>query len=197
MGLLLKDRDSLSAFLEQQQKAHKGLPESLSFSDSVTKINRHEAQQTRALIVTNQAVYNLAFPLSAFGFSIGSIFTNLRRRIPIVNIEGLVLSHCSEELVLKVRDENDPDHDYRLVILFFNFIFVSFFRGGRYIMPHRTEVVDALSRSWFALKQAQLPVDFSVFPAGSLLFFFLNFNHRTRLSSRKKRECERVPYLSP
>jgi hypothetical protein len=86
---LLKDKD-LREFLAEQHKLYGGEMESLLFSDTVIKINRKEKQQSRAMLITSAAVYNFGFPLSSW---FGTIFSHLKRRIPIAGTHARALTH--------------------------------------------------------------------------------------------------------
>jgi len=71
------------------------------FSDLVTKINRKNKRQERALLITSHAIYNLLPP----------DFVKCKRRIPLEGVSGITLSTASCEFVIHVPAE----YDYRLV----------------------------------------------------------------------------------
>lgn len=74
--------------------------ENVIFSDLVTKINRKDKSQERALMVTDKAMYNL----------LPSDFSKCKRRIPHDQIHGITKSTVSDEFVIHVPSE----YDYRL-----------------------------------------------------------------------------------
>lgn len=69
------------------------------FSDFVIKINRKEKEQTRVILLTDKAVYNL----------LPSSYGKCKRRIKLENIAAVTASSISDEFVLHVPDE----YDYR------------------------------------------------------------------------------------
>ena len=73
--------------------------EQIVFSDLVTKINRREKEQTRAILITTKAVYNL-MPHN---------YSKCKRRIPITLLSSITVSQQSDEFVLHIPDE----YDYR------------------------------------------------------------------------------------
>lgn len=75
------------------------LPETVVFSDFVIKINRKEKEQTRVILLTNKAVYNL----------LPSAYGKCKRRIAIESIASITVSSISDEFVLHVPEE----YDYR------------------------------------------------------------------------------------
>jgi serum/glucocorticoid-regulated kinase 2 len=75
------------------------LPEIVKFSDFVVKINKKEKEQTRALLITDKAIYNL----------LPNNYTKCKRRIPLDEVGAVTLSQVSEEFVLHVPSE----YDYR------------------------------------------------------------------------------------
>jgi len=75
------------------------LPEIVKFSDFVMKINKREKEQTRVLLITNKAVYNL----------MPNNYGKCKRRIAIDEIGSITGSSISDEFVLHVPAE----YDYR------------------------------------------------------------------------------------
>eukprot|EP00475_Leptophrys_vorax_P044587 TRINITY_DN899_c0_g1_i1.p1 TRINITY_DN899_c0_g1~~TRINITY_DN899_c0_g1_i1.p1 ORF type:complete len:559 (+),score=156.00 TRINITY_DN899_c0_g1_i1:97-1677(+) len=75
--------------------------ETVIFSAKVIKVNKRDKQQTRALLVTDAAVYNLD----------AANYGKCKRRIEIKNIDSITLSNSSDEFVVHVPDE----YDYRFV----------------------------------------------------------------------------------
>jgi serum/glucocorticoid-regulated kinase 2 len=75
--------------------------ETVLFSVKVTKVNRKDKQQTRALLITDAALYNLD-PAN---------FSKCKRRIEIPNVGSITVSQKSEEFVLHIPDE----YDYRFL----------------------------------------------------------------------------------
>lgn len=74
-------------------------PEEVVFSDFVVKINRKEKKQTRVLLITNKALYNLK----------PNDFGNCKRRIALDLIGAITLSTSSDEFAVHVPEE----YDYR------------------------------------------------------------------------------------
>lgn len=83
----------------QKEGQNSPLPETVVFSDFVIKINRKEKEQTRVILLTNKAVYNL----------LPSAYGKCKRRIPIESIASVTASSISDEFVLHVPEE----YDYR------------------------------------------------------------------------------------
>jgi serum/glucocorticoid-regulated kinase 2 len=75
--------------------------EEVLFSVKVTKVNRKEKAQTRALLITNLALYNLD-PTN---------HSKCKRRIEIEKIGSITSSNTSEEFVIHIPDE----YDYRFL----------------------------------------------------------------------------------
>lgn len=75
------------------------LPEMVKFSDFVIKINRREKEQTRVMLITNKAIYNL----------MPNNYGNCKRRIPLDEVGSITTSQVSEEFVIHVPSE----YDYR------------------------------------------------------------------------------------
>ena len=71
--------------------------EQIVFSDLVTKINRREKEQTRAILITTKAVYNL----------MPNNYAKCKRRIPITLLSSITVSQQSDEFVLHCPDEYD------------------------------------------------------------------------------------------
>jgi serum/glucocorticoid-regulated kinase 2 len=74
-------------------------PEVVQFSDFVIKINHREKEQTRVLLITDKAVYNL----------MPNNYGKCKRRIAIETIVSVTASQISDEFVLHVPEE----YDYR------------------------------------------------------------------------------------
>jgi hypothetical protein len=108
--------------------------ERLLFSAEVIKINRKDKEQKRALILTNCALYNFSFSF------FGSVFSNLKRRIPYSDIASVLLSRSSDECLIQVNN----DYDYRFVI------------------TQRAEVVEVVSKCYQQMCSKALNVQFSV-----------------------------------
>lgn len=72
-------------------------PEKVTFSDMVVKINRKGKEQTRCVLVTDKALYNLK----------ANNFGKCQRRIALEKIVSVTLSTVSEEFVLHVPEEYD------------------------------------------------------------------------------------------
>lgn len=85
-----------------------GPAEKVTFSDMVVKINRKGKEQTRCVLVTDKALYNL----KANNFSkcqrchypIRFIYSGHFRRIALEKIVSVTLSAVSEEFVLHVPE---------------------------------------------------------------------------------------------
>lgn len=74
-------------------------PEEVQFSDFLVKINKKGKEQTRALLITDKAVYNL----------MPNDFKKCKRRIKLENIGSISVSQTSDEFVVHVPEE----YDYR------------------------------------------------------------------------------------
>ena len=74
-------------------------PEQVQFSDFLVKINKKGKEQTRALLITDKAVYNL----------MPNDFKKCKRRIKLENIGSISVSQTSDEFVVHVPEE----YDYR------------------------------------------------------------------------------------
>lgn len=74
-------------------------PERVVLSDLVVKTNRKGKRQTRALVITDQAVYNFKH----------KSYSSFKRRIPITSLAQVYRNDSSNEFVLHVHD----DYDYR------------------------------------------------------------------------------------
>lgn len=83
----------------QKEGQNSPLPESIVFSDFVIKINRKDKEQTRVLLLTSKAIYNL----------LPSAYGKCKRRISIESIASITASAISDEFVLHVPEE----YDYR------------------------------------------------------------------------------------
>jgi len=73
--------------------------ESVVFSDFVIKINKREKEQTRVILITNKATYNLK----------PNAYSNCQRRIAHTNLVAITASKISDEFVIHIPDE----YDYR------------------------------------------------------------------------------------
>jgi hypothetical protein len=78
-----------------------GAGETVLFSVKITKVNKRDKQQTRALLITDAAVYNLD-PTN---------HSKCKRRIEIKDVGSITCSNTSEEFVIHIPDE----YDYRFV----------------------------------------------------------------------------------
>jgi len=74
-------------------------PEIVVFSDFVIKINRKDKEQTRVILLTNKAIYNL----------LPSSYGKCKRRIALESVAAITASAISDEFVLHVPEE----YDYR------------------------------------------------------------------------------------
>eukprot|EP01083_Nonionella_stella_P064611 168603_1 len=74
-------------------------PETVRFTSLVTKINRRDKEQTRELLITDKAIYNLK----------PGEHSKPKRRIDLKRIAFMSLSQLSDEFVLHVLEE----YDYR------------------------------------------------------------------------------------
>jgi serum/glucocorticoid-regulated kinase 2 len=74
-------------------------PEKVVFSDFVIKINRRDKEQTRVMLVTDKAMYNL----------MPNNYANMKRRIAIDKVGSITCSEVSDEFVIHVPEE----YDYR------------------------------------------------------------------------------------
>ena len=92
-------RNALHPFFASPPGQNSPLPETVVFSDFVVKINRKEKEQTRVILLTNKAVYNL----------LPSAYGKCKRRIAIESIASITASSISDEFVLHVPEE----YDYR------------------------------------------------------------------------------------
>jgi len=98
------DRLSLagnSAVQKMLQKLGSNKPnlEVVSFSDFVIKINKREKEQTRVMLITAKAIYNL----------MPNNYGKCKRRIAIENLVAITASQISDEFVMHIPDE----YDYR------------------------------------------------------------------------------------
>jgi len=73
--------------------------ETVVFSDFVIKINKREKEQTRVILITNKATYNLK----------PNNYGNCQRRIAHTNLVAITASKISDEFVIHIPDE----YDYR------------------------------------------------------------------------------------
>jgi len=96
--LCLAGNHSVQKMLNKHGK-NTPLPEIVKFSDFVIKINRREKEQTRVMLITNKAVYNL----------MPNNYGKCKRRIAIDELGSVTASQVSDEFVLHVPAE----YDYR------------------------------------------------------------------------------------
>jgi len=96
--LCLAGNHSVQKMLNKHGK-NTPLPEIVKFSDFVIKINRREKEQTRVMLITNKAVYNL----------MPNNYGKCKRRIAIDELGSVTASGISDEFVLHVPAE----YDYR------------------------------------------------------------------------------------
>ena len=73
--------------------------ETVKFSDFVIKINRKKKEQTRCILITSKAVYNL----------MSNNYSKCKRRMPLEDIKAITTSNTSKEFVLHIPDA----YDYR------------------------------------------------------------------------------------
>jgi len=73
--------------------------ETVVFSDFVIKINKREKEQTRVILITNKATYNLK----------PNNYGSCQRRIAHTNLVAITASKISDEFVIHIPDE----YDYR------------------------------------------------------------------------------------
>lgn len=78
---------------------NKPSPEVVSFSDFVIKINKREKEQTRVMLITDKAIYNL----------MPNNYGKCKRRIGIEALVAITASQISDEFVIHIPDE----YDYR------------------------------------------------------------------------------------
>nr|BAK00435.1 predicted protein [Hordeum vulgare subsp. vulgare] len=92
---------SNAAVIKMLAKLGKNTPnkEVVYFSDFVVKINRKEKEQTRVMLVTDKAIYNL----------MPSDYGKCKRRIDLLSVGSITASNISDEFVIHVTDE----YDYR------------------------------------------------------------------------------------
>lgn len=80
-------------------KKHGNVTEKIIFSDFVIKINKRGKKQTRTILVTDKAVYNL----------MPEKYNKCKRRVDIKSIIAISVSTMSDEFVMHIPDE----YDYR------------------------------------------------------------------------------------
>lgn len=73
-----------------------GVQENILFSSTVSKINHRKAVQTRVIIVTDVAIYNLS--------TNGKV---LKRRIPLETVSAIVLSETGEDFIFHIPSSYD------------------------------------------------------------------------------------------
>lgn len=95
--LSVANNENLRKFLQNAEGEVRVL-----FSEEVGKINEAGFYQKRNFIVTPQNVYNFK----------GDSFDMAQRRIPIRQLDGLVVSNVSQEVVLQVSGEHDYHIDF-------------------------------------------------------------------------------------
>eukprot|EP00475_Leptophrys_vorax_P019698 TRINITY_DN26_c0_g2_i3.p1 TRINITY_DN26_c0_g2~~TRINITY_DN26_c0_g2_i3.p1 ORF type:complete len:289 (-),score=95.43 TRINITY_DN26_c0_g2_i3:227-1093(-) len=76
--------------------------ENVVFSAIVEKVNRRDKHQSRALLITSRALYNLA----PDNFK-------CKRRMPLEDIDSLIISTTSDEMIVHMPNENE--YDYKLI----------------------------------------------------------------------------------
>jgi len=91
--LNLFNNPSIDKMLEKNGEEN----EIVNYSRNVTKINRKGKEQTRTLLITNKAVYNL----------LPKKYSKYKRRIPLKDIVQVTVSTSSDEFVLHVPGEYD------------------------------------------------------------------------------------------
>lgn len=96
--LCLAGNHSVQKMLNKHGK-NTPLPEIVKFSDFVIKINRKEKEQTRVMLITNKAIYNL----------MPNNYGKCKRRISVDELGSITASGISDEFVLHVPSE----YDYR------------------------------------------------------------------------------------
>jgi serum/glucocorticoid-regulated kinase 2 len=96
--LCLQGNHSVQKMLNKYGK-NNPMPEKVCFSDFVIKINRRGKEQTRVMLVTDKAVYNL----------MPNNYGNMKRRIGIDKVASITCSQISDEFVVHVPEE----YDYR------------------------------------------------------------------------------------
>lgn len=77
--------------------------EIVQFSDIAIKVNRLGKRQLRHLIITNKSIYNF----------VPYIYSKCQREIPLHDLDAIVLSETSDEIVFKVI--GDYDYHFKLV----------------------------------------------------------------------------------
>lgn len=83
----------IASFAAQNKKEPKAeVPEVVCFSDSVEKLNKKRKAQSRVLLITSKAVYN-----------IGNNYKDCKRRIPITKLSGITLTENGDDFVLHVN----------------------------------------------------------------------------------------------
>ena len=73
--------------------------EEIQFSDTVQKINKNGWKQSRNLLLTNKAIYNLKKK-------------DLKRRIDYKAVRGITLSKITDEFIIHCED---LDYDYQFI----------------------------------------------------------------------------------
>jgi serum/glucocorticoid-regulated kinase 2 len=96
--LCLAGNHSVQKMLNKHGK-NTPLPEIVKFSDFVVKINKKGKEQTRVMLITNKAMYNL----------MPNNYGKCKRRISIEEVGSITASGISDEFVLHVPSE----YDYR------------------------------------------------------------------------------------
>lgn len=97
-------RSHFLSYLASVTGQNSPLPEQVVFSDFVIKINRKDKEQTRVILLTNKAVYNL----------LPSAYGKCKRRIALETIASITASSISDEFVLHVPEEYDYRSDFAL-----------------------------------------------------------------------------------
>jgi len=96
--LCLAGNHSVQKMLNKHGK-NTPLPEIVKFSDFVVKINKKGKEQTRVMLITNKAMYNL----------MPNNYGKCKRRISVEEVGSITASQISDEFVLHVPSE----YDYR------------------------------------------------------------------------------------
>ena len=89
-----------------------GEQEDVIYSGKLIKINKRERSQTRTLLITNKAIYNIK----------GKNYNNPQRRINLKDISAITLSVSSLEFTINIPNEYDyrfkaNDNDQRQKII--------------------------------------------------------------------------------
>jgi hypothetical protein len=88
-------RNNANVAKMMKKASDNGPDEIILMSVKITKFNKRDKAQLRALLLTDKALYNLS----------ADDFTKCKRRIPLDKIGSITVSASSEEFVLHVPDE--------------------------------------------------------------------------------------------